>query len=99
MTESRAVRPIDTNVHAAWRLDVASRAARHYVLTGLAVAPGHLAHRLGLLSTAPPAAALAAAEELLTDVVLLAQTHTDAGISDFRETLEQRRPAIDPPIT
>lgn len=30
MTESRAVRPIDTTMRAAWRLDVASRAARHY---------------------------------------------------------------------
>lgn len=37
--------------------------------------------------------------DLLTDVVLLVQTYTDAGISGFRETLEQRRPAIDPPIT
>lgn len=67
------------------------------LLSGLEVAPDHLSERLGLLSQAPPAEAVAAAEALLADVVLLARAHTDADISDFLDALSQRRPAIDPP--
>jgi uncharacterized protein DUF4037 len=70
---------------------------QRHLLTGLEVAPDRLAERLGMLANAPPAAAVAAAEALLADVVVLARAHTDAEIGGFRETLAERRPAIDPP--
>lgn len=50
-----------------------------------------------MITSGPPAEALAAAEALLADVVLLTRTHTDADIAAFGEALAERRRAIDPP--
>lgn len=70
---------------------------QRHLITGLDVAPGRLAERLELVSSGPPVAALRAAEALLADTVLLAETHTDADLSSFREALAERRRPIDPP--
>jgi len=67
------------------------------LISGLDVAPERLAERLQLLWTREPAKALQEAEALLAETVLLAEAHTDASISPFREALSQRRRAIDPP--
>lgn len=62
------------------------------------MAPDRLAERLGLLSAAPPAEALQAAEALLTDIVLLSEARTGGDLGSFREGLSGRRRAIGPPL-
>ena len=70
---------------------------QRHLITGLEVAPRQLGERLEMISAGPPAEALRAAETLLSDTLLLAEAHTDADISSFREALSERRRAIDPP--
>jgi hypothetical protein len=67
------------------------------LITGLRLAPAQLAERLNSTSADPPADALQTAEALLTDTADLAEEHSDADISAFREALSQRRRVIDPP--
>ncbi len=70
---------------------------QRHLITGLRLAPARLAERLESMSAGPPAGALQAAEALLADTAALAEENSDADISAFREALEQRRHAIDPP--
>ena len=70
---------------------------QRHLVAGLEVAPGRLAKRLELLSAARHTEALQAAEALLTDIVLLAETRTGADLASFREELSGRRRAIGPP--
>jgi len=67
------------------------------LLTGLAVAPGRLAERLGDLTTGPAEQAIEAAAALLAETAALAEAHSGADISAFREVLDERRRAVDPP--
>ena len=70
---------------------------QRHLINGLRLAPARLAERLESTSADPPADALQAAEALLADTAALADEHSDADISAFREALSQRRRAIDPP--
>lgn len=70
---------------------------QHHLITGLRLAPAQLAERLKSMSADPPADALRAAEALLAETADLAEEHSDADISAFRETLSERRRVIDPP--
>ncbi len=70
---------------------------QRHLINGLRLAPARLAERLESTSADPPADALQAAEALLADTAALAEEHSDADISAFREALSQRRRAIDPP--
>ena len=70
---------------------------QRHLITGLEVAPRQLGERLEMISAGRPAEALRAAEALLADTLLLAEAHTDADISSFREALAERRRPIDPP--
>jgi hypothetical protein len=65
--------------------------------TGLRLAPSRFAERLEVMSDGPPGEALRAAETLLAETVTLAGSHCDADLTDFRETLSERRRAIGPP--
>ena len=49
------------------------------------------------MSTSPLAEGLQTAEALLTETAALAEAHTGADISGFREALSERRRVIDPP--
>jgi hypothetical protein len=69
---------------------------QQHLLSGLEVAPDQLNDRLNALTSSPAGDAIRAAELLLADTVQLAQTHSDADLTDFRAELEQRRPALDP---
>lgn len=66
------------------------------LISGLDVTPERLAEQLEVMTTGPIPAAFQAAEALLTETVLLAQAHTGAQLSAFREELTRRRPAINP---
>jgi hypothetical protein len=70
---------------------------QHQLTTGLRLAPSRFAERLKVMSDGPPGEALPAAETLLAETVTLAGSHCDADITDFRETLSERRRAIGPP--
>ncbi len=70
---------------------------QRHLITGLDVVPERLAERLQLLSTSGTAEALQVAEALLAETVLPAEARTDAAISSFRQSLSERRRAIDPP--
>jgi len=70
---------------------------QHHLITGLEVVPERLAERLESVSASPPAEAFRAAEALLEDTILLAEAHTGADLSSFRQTLAERRQPIDPP--
>jgi len=96
---TRAGHAVVGAVLALNRVYVPHRAVKwqRHLLTGLDVAPERLAERLDLLSTSRAAEALQVAEALLTETVLLAEAHTDADLSSFREQLSQHRRAIDPP--
>jgi hypothetical protein len=59
--------------------------------------PTWLAERLESMSSGPPTEAFRAAEALLEDTVLLAEGHTDADLSLFRQDLAERRRPVDPP--
>jgi hypothetical protein len=70
---------------------------QRHLITGLRLAPAQFAERLKSTSADPPADALRAAEALLADTADLAEEHSDADISAFREALSERRQVIDPP--
>jgi hypothetical protein len=72
---------------------------QHHLITGLEVVPERLAERLESVSASPPAEAFRAAEALLGDTALLAEAHTDADLSSFRQALAERRRPLDPPRT
>jgi hypothetical protein len=72
---------------------------QRHLITGLALAPERLADRLGSMTAGGPEEALQAAETLLTEITALAQAHSAADLSDFRETLAERRRPIDPPTS
>jgi hypothetical protein len=69
---------------------------QRHLIAGLDIVPDQLAERLHLLSTSGTAAALEVAEALLVDTVRLAEARADTDIRSFRETLSERRRAIDP---
>jgi hypothetical protein len=68
------------------------------LIEGLTVAPERLAERLDSIVTSPPRQAVAVAETLLAETATLAEAYSDADLGAFRETLEERRRAIDPPL-
>ena len=70
---------------------------QRHLITGLTVAPRQLGERLEMISASRPAEALRVAEALLADTLLLAEAHSDADITSFREALAERRRPIDPP--
>jgi ADP-ribose pyrophosphatase YjhB (NUDIX family) len=70
---------------------------QRHLIAALPLAPDRLAERLGSLATGRPATALRTAEALLAETAALAEAHSGAGISAFREELSERRAAIDPP--
>jgi hypothetical protein len=70
---------------------------QRHLTTGLGLVPDRLAERLESISNGPPEEALQAAEALLTQIVTLAEAHSDADIAAFREALAQRRQPLDPP--
>ena len=70
---------------------------QHHLITGLEVVPERLAGRLESMSASPPAEAFRTAEVLLEDTLLLAEAHTGADLSSFRQALAERRQPIDPP--
>jgi len=49
------------------------------------------------MSAGPPAEAFRAAEALLEDTAALAEAHTGADLSSFRQALQERRQPLDPP--
>ncbi len=67
------------------------------LLSGLAVSPARLAERLGTLTAGPAEQALEAAAALLAETAALAEAHSGADISAFREILDERRQPVDPP--
>lgn len=67
------------------------------LLAGLAVAPAGLAERLGTVATGPAELALKTAASLLAETAALAEAHSGADISEFREVLGERRRPLDPP--
>ena len=70
---------------------------QRHLIAGLGLAPERLAERLESMSTSPLAEGLQTAEALLTETAALAEAHSGADISGFREALSERRRAIDPP--
>jgi len=70
---------------------------QRHLIRELDVIPERLAQRLRSLWTSGSTEALEEAEALLVETVLLAETHTDADIGSFRESLAEHRRAIDPP--
>jgi len=70
---------------------------QRHLITGLRLAPAQLAERLKSMSADLPADALRAAEALLAETAGLAEEHSDADVSAFREALSERRHVIDPP--
>jgi hypothetical protein len=71
---------------------------QRHMLAGLAVTPGRLADRLhALVSTASATQALDQAEALLIETVDLAENRAGIDLGEFRETLSERREALDPP--
>jgi hypothetical protein len=70
---------------------------QRHLITGLEVAPRQLGKRLEMISAGTPREALQAAESLLADTVLLAEMHSGADITSFRDALAERRHRIDPP--
>ena len=72
---------------------------QRHLITGLEVVPERLTGRLESMSAGPPAEAFRAAEALLEDTAALAEAHTGADLSSFRQALAERRPPLDPPTT
>jgi hypothetical protein len=70
---------------------------QRHLITGLELVPERLAERLESMSASPPAEAFRAAEALLEDTAALAEAHTGADLSSFRQALAQRRRPLDPP--
>jgi hypothetical protein len=70
---------------------------QRHLISGLAAVPDRLTERLGAMTASPPAEAFPAAETLLEDTVRLAEAHTGADLSAFRQALAERRQPLDPP--
>jgi hypothetical protein len=70
---------------------------QRHLIAGLDVAPEGLAQRLALISAKQSPRTLEAAETLLADTVLLAEAHTGADTTAFREALAERRRPVYPP--
>jgi hypothetical protein len=70
---------------------------QRHLIAGLDVVPERLAERLELISAKPSGPAIAAAETLLADTVLLAESRTGADTTAFREAMAERRRPIYPP--
>jgi hypothetical protein len=70
---------------------------QRHLITGLEVVPERLAERLESMSASRPAEAFRAAGALLQDTAALAEAHTGADLSGFRQALAQRRQPLDPP--
>jgi hypothetical protein len=70
---------------------------QRHLTTGLGLVPDRLAERLESMSNGRPGDAVQAAEALLTEIMTLAEAHSDADIAAFRELLSQRRQPLDPP--
>ena len=70
---------------------------QRHLITGLRLAPAQLDERLKSMSADPPADALRAAEALLAETADMAEEHSAADVSAFREALSERRRVIDPP--
>ncbi len=70
---------------------------QRHLLDGLAIAPERVGERIRELTAGQPGGALRAAEELLTETVALAEKHSAADLTAFREEMAERRLAIDPP--
>jgi hypothetical protein len=70
---------------------------QRHLLEGQAIAPDRVGERLRELTAGRPARALATAGELLTETVALAEKHSAADLTAFREELAARRLALDPP--
>jgi hypothetical protein len=71
---------------------------QRHLIAGLGLVPERLAQRLESMSAGPPEKGIRTAEALLAETAALAEAHSGADISDFRETLLERRRAIDPPL-
>lgn len=67
------------------------------LIAGLRIVPERFADRLASLSAGKPDEAIRTAEALLFEVTDLAETHSSADLSDFREGLSERRRPVDPP--
>ena len=70
---------------------------QRHLIAGLGLAPEQLGERLESMSASPPEEGLRTAEALLAETAALAEEHSGADISGFREALSERRRAIDPP--
>ena len=70
---------------------------QRHLIAGLGLVPERLAERLESMSASPPEEGLRTAEALLAETAALAEAHSGADISGFREALSERRRAIDPP--
>jgi hypothetical protein len=71
---------------------------QRHLLAGLTTAPDQLAGRLHALSRPDDLSlVLEAADELLTETVRLAEAAAGITLTEFRELLAERRPAVDPP--
>jgi hypothetical protein len=70
---------------------------QRHLISGLAAVPDRLTQRLEAMTAGPPAQAFSAAQTLLEDTALLAETRTGADLGAFRQALAQRRQPLDPP--
>ena len=71
---------------------------QRHLIAGLGLVPERLAERLESMSASPPKEGIQTAEALLAEIAALAEAHSGADISGFREALLERRKAIDPPL-
>lgn len=70
---------------------------QRFLIAGLEVVPAGLADRLDGLWPGDSPAALAEAEALLVETTDLAEAHTGADLSEFRQAIAERRHAVAPP--
>ncbi len=70
---------------------------QRHLLAGVVLAPERLAERLEAMTAGPAEKGLQIAEALLAEIAALAEAHSGADISGFREVLLERRRAIGPP--
>lgn len=70
---------------------------QRHLIAGLGLVPERLAERLEAMSVGPLGDGIRTAEALLAEIAALAEAHSGADISDFREVLLERRQAIGPP--
>ena len=71
---------------------------QRHLIAGLGLVPERLAERLESMSASPPKEGIQTAEALLAEIAALAEAHSGADISGFRQALLERRKAIDPPL-